>query len=121
MATNIGGVSCDFVKGFATGPSESVKTFRRPGLNGNGAKKQAQESGQFNFTGIKFDSNSNVESWQTDIEAKRSTIIDIEDDFGITHSDCLVTEVSPLTKSAVVESGTLKVRAEMSVSGFLVL
>ncbi len=121
MAPNIGGVGCNFVKGFASGPSESIKTFRRPGINGNGAKKQAQESGQFNFTGLLFDSDFNVESWQTDIEALRSTIIDIEDDFGITHSDCLVADVSPLAKVAVVESGVLKIRGEITVSGFIVL
>lgn len=118
---SIGGTSCEHIKGTATGAKESLMTWRREGLNGVAAKKMGDEAGIFVFLLVKRDSDANVETWQTAIEAKSATIVDIIDDDAITHSNCMIETVSEMIKFDLLEPPSTKIKhAAMTVTGFII-
>ena len=116
MAASAGGVSCDLVQGTVSGATEGVKSWRREGVNGTAAKKTAQESGVFIFLLTKLDTDANVETWQTSIEALRATQITVVDDDAISHTTCLVMNVSEMTKMDIYD-GAKKKAATITISG----
>ncbi len=115
---SVGGVSCKFVKGVPSGPSMGVKIWRRDGVNGTASKKTAQKSGVFSFSLMKIDTNTNVKTWQTAIEALGGTIVSIIDDDGDTHTNCLIVNVSEMVKTDLYD-GAAKKAAIMGVNGYI--
>ena len=52
MAVSIGGVTCTFVKGWASGQKQRIVTWSTDGVNGTAAQKLGTEAGRFSFIGI---------------------------------------------------------------------
>lgn len=114
---SIGGVTCDFVKGWATGQRQRIVTWVANGVNGTAAQKLGIEAGRFSFRGTEFDSEANIQTWKTSIEALKGTTVSIIDDRGRTHTNCFVEDVSEVEPIPVIESGTKKYRGEIQVMG----
>lgn len=93
MATEIGSVSCDFLKGYSDSLKQAIQTWNVPGLDGVGAQKIGRHAGRFQFRAIKFDTLANVESWAFNLEALQGQVVTAEDDRGIEYSGLLVQEV----------------------------
>jgi len=116
-----GGVSCDFVRprGYAD-KSARVEIWQVPGVDSYGAQNLGQGDSFFRFTLIRIDTSANIESWRVNIEALKGAVISIVDDFNVTHSNCLVTRVSPLSKQYVYHAGVSKARAEITIEGVVI-
>jgi len=117
MAASIGGTSCDFVKGWASGQKQRITTWVTPGVNGTAAQKLGTETGRFSFVGIKFGTESAIQTWKTTIEAMKGTTISIVDDRARTFANCFVESVGTVEPMPVIESGAAKYRASISVMG----
>lgn len=113
----IGGVSCTTVKGGGIDLSQSVSTWRVPGRDGVGAQKLGKSDSRWSFVGMLLDSSANVQTWVANITSLKGAIIGVTDDFVVTHTGLLVTNVSQPQRKGVVYNGTLQVRAEIRVSG----
>ena len=118
MAGSIGGHACDFVKGTLRALKETVETWRLPGVDGYGAQLLGFGDSSWQFTGVLYDSNTNVEAWFADLEALQGSIISITDDWGETYSNFLVTEVGVPSKTPAIGAGGA--RGELTLSGLVV-
>lgn len=112
----VGGISCTFVH---TGP-ERPKTpvtkthvWETQGHSGYGAYTEGTGRAPWRFEAVLYDSHANVETWITAVLALVGTIITIEDDWQVTHTGMLVTDVesprkaprSALVRGAIILSG----------------
>lgn len=113
----IGGVTCLMVKGEGLDNTQRVEVYQVPGHDGYGALKLGLGDSAWSFRGVLLDSLANVNTWVASLQALKGAVISVVDDFGTTHTNLLVREVSPPQRDAVVHLGTLKVRGEMRLRG----
>jgi len=107
MAANIGGTSCDFVQsGDVTPCRERVSTWHVPGRDSVGAMQLGQNDGGGSVRALKFGTAAAVNAWIDAIEAMAGTVVTIENDFGDTDANCLITRVAPAQKSAAYVPGS---------------
>ncbi len=118
MAGAIGGNACDLVKGTLRALKETIETWRLPGVDGYGAQLLGFGDSSWEFTGVKYDSNANIEAWFADLEALQGSIISITDDWGETYQRLLVTQVGVPTKQAAADANGA--RGELTLSGLVV-
>jgi hypothetical protein len=117
MATTVGSIGCDLISGMATTLTTTIETWAVPGLNGVGAIDMGANSSGFAFNCVEVDTSSNIETWFSNLEATKGTIITITDSFGTAYTNCLVTQVVRESKKAVIHEGGLKSIARATVSG----
>jgi hypothetical protein len=119
---NIGGVTCDFVKGVSSGLKQRVLSWFSPGLNGQAALLLGYSDGTFSFRGVLYGTHSAVATWKVSIEALQGEVVTIVDDWGSSHSNCLITAVSPLVRTPARSNGVASsaCRGELTVEGILV-
>lgn len=112
----VGSVTCDFVKGSLGGLREQVETWRIPGRDGFGAIKMGQGGSAFVFTCVEYDTEGNINTWRTNMEALQATVVSIVDDRGRTHSNCLVTSVG-VPRITRADGPSYNYRGEIVVKG----
>ena len=117
MATNIGGVSCDIVRGQIGGLKTRLELWQIPGLIGYGAQDLGLGDSEFVFVGIKYDTEANIETWIASMEALQGTVISVEDDWEQTHTNLLAVRVGTPRKTAVIVDGSTDTRGEIRVDG----
>ena len=99
--------------------SKNISTWRTPGRDGVGAQKLGKSDSRWSFRGMNIDTSANVQTWATNIAALKGTVISVVDDFAVTHTSLLVTNVGQPRRKGVVYNGTLQVRAEIEVRGIV--
>jgi hypothetical protein len=94
---SVGGISCTFVKGEVNGLRLDTTVWRVPGINGFGAQTLGLGGSSFAFRSIVFGTAAQVDAWYRAIEALVGYAISIVDDWGLTHTGCLLTrtEIRP--------------------------
>lgn len=113
---SVGGVSCDFVHGGVAGTRKRLRVWQAAGLDGFGAQDLGDGSPEFMVRCVKFDSNTNVNTWCAQIEALAGKVISILDDWGDTYPGCLVVGVGIRQKQAAQASGGVECRGEIALS-----
>jgi len=116
---SIGGVSTLMVKGEGVDNSERLDIYQVPGHDGYGAQKLGQGDSRWAFRGIHIDTLANVNTWIGLMLSAKSAVISIVDDFGTTHTNLLVNEVTFPQRQVVYYNATLLVRVEMVLRGIV--
>ncbi len=114
MPQSVGGVACTFVKGNTNELGDGVFTWRSVGQDGIGAQKTGRNKGEFSFRAILYGNSATMETFIAAIRALRATVVSIEDDWGITHTNLLITETSMANRTPDAINGG---RVEIQVSG----
>jgi len=115
MATNIGGVGCDLVKGGAADQKSRVSLWQVPGVNGYGAHDLGQGESGFVYRAIKYGTEAECRTWAGQMQALQGTVLTIVDDWDATHELMLVARVTrPILSAAIGYGGA---RCEVMVQG----
>lgn len=115
---DIGGVSCDFVKGEASDLKQRVETYEVPGRSGYGAHTLGLKDSPFRFTGTKkHDTSANVDTWAASIQALQGTVVIIVDDWATSFTNLLITRVGQLRKTAGYDGSTHGAHGVIEVEG----
>lgn len=105
----VGGVTCDYVSGGRGGLKTRGEVWDVPGVDGFGARTLGQGKSSFRYTLKRIAAEASVLTWGASIEALQMTVVSITDDWGDAVSNCLITAVSPLVKSAEIPNGCIGV------------
>lgn len=116
MATSIGAVNCDMVKGIAPTKRSQVGIWRRPGVNSPGAHILGK-AGQFEFLAVEYAAFATVLAWAQSIEALIGTVVTITDDWGNAWANCLITERTSAPRIKRMNSAAGNARGEIVVRG----
>ena len=120
MATSIGTVSCDFLRGNPPPPrlGNVVIVSRRPGVQGLVAEKLPSRGGPFALRAVKIASSANVTAWLADLDALRgAAAVTVETDDGEQYSDCYITALTLVSNRACVHSGATQRECVVMVYG----
>ena len=112
---DIGGVSCDMVKGVLQAPTERVESYQVPGIDGVGAQLLGLGDSPFRFRAIKYGTNAELNTWIAAIQALKGDTITIVDDWGDSHANCLIARLGAPQKRPA--SDVNKCRCEILVEG----
>lgn len=112
---DVGGVSCDIVAGAVRTPTERVKLHQVPGIDGVAAQLLGLGDAIFRFRVVKRGTNAQMNTWIAAIEALKGSTVTIVDDWGDTHTNCLIEQLSLPDKQPASDSS--KNRCEMLVEG----
>jgi len=116
MAANIGGTSCDYVRGDVTPLRERVETWVVPGLDSVGAMLLGQNEGQAAVVATKLNTVGACNTWIETLEAMIGSVVTIENDLGDNNAACLITGLGVPEKTAAYQPGTSKtLKVEMEV------
>jgi hypothetical protein len=99
---DVGGVNCDMVKGATRDPTERVESHQVPGIDGVGAQLLGKGDSAFRFRAIKYGTNAQMNTWIAALEAFKGDIVTIVDDWGDSHTKCLIMRVSLPRKTAAI-------------------
>lgn len=115
---SIGGVACNYVKGFARSLKWRLDVWQVPGLNGYGAQNLGTGESEFSFTATYYGTAAAVNVFIAAIEALQGSTVTIVDDWGITYTYMMVTRVGPAARrTAVIPGTTTTTRVDIEVSG----
>lgn len=116
---SVHGVSCTMVKrGAGVTLAQRTEIWATPGMDGVGAQKIGKHDGAFRFTAELYDTSGNVDTWFAAIEALQATIGTIIDDWGTSHTNCLIVHVGERIKEAATLPGsTLAAIGRIEVTG----
>jgi len=117
MAAAVGAVSCTFVKGAARDPTQRVVTYQVPGIDGVAAQLLGEGDSAFRFSAVLYGTAAELTTWIAAMIALKGDIVTIEDDWGISHANCLIVRLSPPRKRAASQSDHQ--RCEMLVEGVI--
>jgi hypothetical protein len=117
-----GNVVCDYIKPVVTAEQrERVDVWQTPGRSGSAAQLVGFGDSQFRFTLVLYDLSAAVETWRQAAEAIQGYIVTIDDDWSVTWSNCLVTQVGPMRKTYATDpAGTYDARGEITIQGTFV-
>ena len=96
----VGGIACTFVKGAARALKDRITLYQSPGRTGYGAHVTARGDAEFHFRAIKYHNRGEVDVWARSLEALQGTVVSIVDDWGFTHTNCLIVRVGRPRMSA---------------------
>ena len=112
------GVTCTMVKGAGTTLAQRTEIWATPGMDGVGAQKVGKHDGSFTFEAVKYDTSAAVDTWFAAIEALQSAIGTIVDDWGTSHTNCLIVQVGQRVKRAAKLPGdTLEAIGRLQIVG----
>jgi len=94
MASSIGGIACDMVKGIAPGQKTRTETWQVPGISGYGAATLGAGDSETAFTCIKYAASAALDIWEVSIEALQGQIVTLVNDRGKTYTSFLVRKVA---------------------------
>lgn len=116
---SVHGVTCTLVKrGAGVNLAQRVETWSTPGMDGVGAQKIGKHDGAFRFLIKLYDTSANVDTWFAAIEALQGSIGTIVDDWGTSHTNCLITHVGERIKDAgQLPGSTLAAIGELDIVG----
>lgn len=122
MAANtIGSVTAQFLYGKPPVTLKQVaEVYRRPGMNGIGVRQTGTGEGAFALRAVFFDAESTVTTAIAALEALVGTIVTINDAFDDAHTNCLIEQVTPADKKAVIGAGSVDTMAVMDIVGRVV-
>jgi hypothetical protein len=113
---SVHGVSCDMVKGAGVELAQRTEVWATPGMDGVGAQNVGRHQGAMRFLAVLFDTSANVTDWFSDLEAKQGSIGTIVDDWGTSHTNCLIVHVGERIKRAAKLPGdSMEARGEMEI------
>ena len=120
MGANVGGVSCDFVRHRpgVRGQQKRVQIWEVPGYDGFGALIMGKSGALFAFTVIKFGTGAQVQTWIDAVEAKKGSLVTIEDDWGTEHTGCLIRRMgTPAKEAAHIPGSAIEAWGQMVIEG----
>lgn len=117
----VGGIACTFVKGAARALKDRMTLWQSPGRTGYGAHITARGDAEFRFRAINYANPGTVETWARNLESLQGTVVSIVDDWGFTHTNCLITRVGPPRMTAAAKFSSVPTfngaRGEVVVEG----
>lgn len=117
MAVSVGGVSIDILRGTVPELKDLVEIWKRPGLDGVGARNIGTGGGGFSMVGIYFASSAaDAESKLNALGDKQGTVVSIEDAQGTTHANCLLVGLGRHNMNKVIQAGGEKVLLTVPMS-----
>lgn len=114
---SINSIDCFRIIGVIPPPKMKLSVWTVPGINGYGAQQLGNQDQPFEVIAVGYGSKSAAETWKAGLFACQGQTVTIVDDFGVSSSNCLVTEVGPMQFEAAIAAGGIAVRAECSVKG----
>ena len=117
MATNIGGVGCDMLKGDLPALKTRLEVWQVPGLDGYGAIDLGLGDARGEVRAIKHDTPAAVYAWVAAIEALQGTVVNMIMDWGITYTQVLIERVSAPQVTAAIGYGGA--RGEIAIQGVI--
>lgn len=119
MTASIGIVGCDFLKGMVPNPKRRVKVWNRDGIAGVAAQDLGLGDAEFKLTAIYSNSTAAVQSWAAALYLLQGTVVILQDDWGTSHSNCLITKVAPVVITPYMDptTATIKARGECEIVG----
>ena len=117
MAASVGGVSCTFVKGVASDPTERVVIYQVPGIDGVGAQLLGLGDAAFRFQAVLYGTAAALTTWIASMQALKGTLVTIVDDWAISHTNCLIVRLGQPRKRPA--SDVNKQRCEILVEGVI--
>jgi hypothetical protein len=115
MATGIGGVACDLLKGHPKPMTEQVQEWSVVGLDGHGFQKIGKRGVDETIQAIRFAAGATIETWYAALYALEATTVTYENDDAIVSGNVYVVNVGPLTKQRIIQNGSLTYRGECSI------
>ena len=97
---DIGGLSCNTIKGTILAPTERVATHQVPGIDGVAAQLLGLSASPFSLRVMKRGTVEDLDTWITAMEAKKGVLLTITDDFDNGHSNCLIDSMVLVEKKA---------------------
>lgn len=118
MATNFGGVSCDYIAAEVREPAQRVHTYEQPGQDGVGAHKLGLGNSRVTFRLRHYGTFAEIETWIGQINALLGTKVSVEDDRGVTYTNVYPERRSQARhQAAYIPGSSVQERCEMYVSG----
>jgi len=117
MAANVGGVSCDLVRGDLPPMGPIIETWHTPGVSGDGAQDHGDGDGRFEIVATKFGTKAAVNTWKAQIRALRGTVVAIENSDGDSQARELIETTRFQLGPHIVPGTTTTHRGDMTITG----
>ena len=114
MATTIGAVACDLVRGDPKPQAQRLAVWYTPGIGSPGAHALGLGDGAFHVVAVEFAAAANLVTWHANLCALQGSVVSITNDWGTTYANCLITRVGPMVRTT---ANTTSGRAEVHVEG----
>jgi len=111
-------IACEFIKGATVLPGQRVSTWQVNGVDGFGWQKHGLGDSSFRFLLIKYGTVSAVESWRISVTALQGSRVDINDDWNVTTTGCVILQMGPLLRSVALGPGPQ--RGEIEIGGRII-
>lgn len=119
---SIGGITCTFLKGWASSPKQKLDLFEVPGFDGHGAQAVGRR-GEVKFTAIAYGADASaVVEWSLAIQSLQGQIVSAFNDWGVENTGCGIVEISlPLVTPCrgMLWGSAVTCRGEHEITGVL--
>ncbi len=119
MATSVGAVAIDFLRGNIAPQTQRVEAWFIPGRTGMGAQLMGSNQNRFAYRAVLYGTPAAVETRLVSLAAVQGTVVTITDDFGKARTNCLVMQVGIPQRKKIILNGADGMRAQVGVAGIL--
>jgi len=117
MATSVGAVSCDLIRGDLPPMGPMIETWHTPGVDGDGAQDHGDGGGRFEIQAIKYGTKAAVDAWKAAILALRGTVVAIENSDGDSQARELIETVRFALGPWIIPGTSTTHRGVMTITG----
>lgn len=124
MATSIGSLTVDIIRGRPVALKDRVEAWEREGFDGYGARLNALGHGEFTLVSVKYiygnsaaTNKANAETHLSDAGLLQGTVVTVTDNWGTAYANCLVKRMAEenARKQKVIYKGDANaIRIEIS-------